>query len=721
MCLGPQRSATFPVTSAGLHFCPHRRETGGDPGRQRCPPSEPTISHPGGDVHLLSTIRTLAFGTGLLALMAADGHQLAAQGAESRAQRFSRAFDDGTPANVTGHVTVFQLDRGDGTSTVSQSIRDERTGQWFELNFERGFPRLRSGARVRVWGRASGSQLYVAACCDSSITNMQVIDAAANAVVGEQRTLVLIGDVLDAQVACPTDSVRDMLFAPTPAVLDQDGTGLSVNAEYLASSYGKVSWSGQLIRSTLNIRTTDACDLSQYSATLDANALASGINVDSFPHKLYVLPPLSQCPFIGASTVGGNSTSSFSLSCTTRGLYSHELGHAIGMMHAASYYDAFTAGSGDYDNLLAEYNDYSDSMGASGWQLRGFNAPHREQMGWLPSGATRLVTESGRYQLAPLSIDPSAASAPQVLKIPRSEGGFVYLSYRGGQGLDKYAPSYAPMVSVHRYGAPTESLSGFTVLYATLANGLSGRDTFTDPVNGITVRMLSGFGSIPGAGALVDVTVQAACVRTRPALVVSPRDQSGAAGGSPNYAISVTNNDAPSCPAATFSLGGAVPAGWSGGLSSDVLTLAPGTSGQATLTVTSAGTSAAGTYTTHVNTSDTASVTHAASTDATYTILDTAAPSSPLKLTATAVTKSKLVKLSWGAASDNVGVSFYMISKNGSTVTTTTGTSWSDLDWKAGATYSYIVRAVDAAGNISQPGNTATVNLGGGSGGGKNR
>jgi hypothetical protein len=668
-------------------------------------------------VHSASNIRPVIFIATLLAVAVAGGHDVRAQGPAAAAQLFARGWENGKPASITGQVSVFQTDDAAGNSSVSQSIRDERTGEWLVLRFESGFPRLRSGARVRITGRRAGSEMYVAGCCDGSITNVEVMSQPSASVSGDQRALVMIGDLSDAAVPCTTENVRDTLFAPAPATLDEFGTGLSINAEHQASSYGRVTWSGQVTRTTLNIRTTDACDLAQYSAMLDAHAAASGIDVASFPRKLYVFPQIAACPFIGASTVGSTPSSSFSLSCTNRGLYSHELGHALGMSHAASYYDAYTAGSGQYNNLLAEYNDYSDSMGSSGWELRGFNAPHREQMGWLTQSATQIVTESGRYSLAPLSIDPSSATAPQVIKIPRSEGGFYYLSYRGGQGYDRYSRSYIPQVSVHRFGAPSEAVSGFTVLYATLADGLTGRDTFTDPVNGITVRMVSGYGSTPGPGAVVDIDLQQACVRTAPALQITPQNQSGAAGGSPSYAISITNQDAANCPAATFSLSDIVPTGWSGSLSSDTLTLAPGVNGQAVLTVTSAASSAAGTYTTRVNTSGSASIVHAASTDATYTIVDTVAPSQPLALTASAVNKSKQIKLTWQASTDNVGVSFYLVSRDGATVGTTTATDWNDSAWTQGATYEYVVRAVDAAGNTSQPSNTAAITLSGGGGG----
>jgi parallel beta-helix repeat protein len=88
---------------------------------------------------------------------------------------------------------------------------------------------------------------------------------------------------------------------------------------------------------------------------------------------------------------------------------------------------------------------------------------------------------------------------------------------------------------------------------------------------------------------------------------------------------------------------------------------------------------------------------------------DTTPPSTPTNLQATAVSSST-VDLSWGASSDNVGVTGYDIFRNGSLHTTVgTVTSYSDTTVSPSTTYSYQVRAKDAAGNLSGFSNTATA------------
>ncbi|GLW10747.1 chitinase [Microtetraspora sp. NBRC 13810] len=98
---------------------------------------------------------------------------------------------------------------------------------------------------------------------------------------------------------------------------------------------------------------------------------------------------------------------------------------------------------------------------------------------------------------------------------------------------------------------------------------------------------------------------------------------------------------------------------------------------------------------------------------------DTTAPSVPGNLRSTGTTSSS-VSLAWNAATDNVGVTGYNVYRGTTLVTTVTGTSYTDTGRAASTSYSYTVRARDAAGNLSGVSNTlnATTQPGGGGGGG---
>jgi chitodextrinase len=88
---------------------------------------------------------------------------------------------------------------------------------------------------------------------------------------------------------------------------------------------------------------------------------------------------------------------------------------------------------------------------------------------------------------------------------------------------------------------------------------------------------------------------------------------------------------------------------------------------------------------------------------------DTTPPNAPSNPSANP--GDRQVSLSWGASTDNVGVTGYRVFRNGNQVAAVGGStlSYTDVGLVNGATYSYTVRAVDAAGNVSSDSNTATA------------
>src|SRR6266480_1030261 len=90
---------------------------------------------------------------------------------------------------------------------------------------------------------------------------------------------------------------------------------------------------------------------------------------------------------------------------------------------------------------------------------------------------------------------------------------------------------------------------------------------------------------------------------------------------------------------------------------------------------------------------------------------DTTPPVTPTGLTAAAA-GSTGANLSWGASTDNVGVTGYIVRRNGVQVATPATTSYADTGLSAATTYSYTVAARDAAGNTSPNSATASVTTG---------
>ena len=431
------------------------------------------------------------------------------------------------------------------------------------------------------------------------------------------------------------------------------------------------------------------------------------------------------------------------------------------------------------------------------------------------------VTQSGLYDIAPLEADPSMATQVVVIAKPDT-GEKYYLSYRHAIGFDSNVDGvYLDRLSVHRYKG--DGSASRTWLLAALADG----ESFVDAINGFTVSMVSH--GPTGATARVEFGPTNTCTAAAPALTVSPSTQTGAAGSSVSYDVSVTNHDSLSCGASTFALARTLPANWSGLVSPANLTLEPAATGYAVFTVTSALGATAATYGVNVTTSDVLSAAHGVSAPASYAVIapcvrstptvsasptnraapagttvtyaltvanldsatcaastfqvlgswpagwsgaaslstialapgqissvtiqhhvairrgrwylsvaanvsdvsqaqrstsgamtysvqspsDTTPPGVPSGLAATANQKLKQVRLTWAASVDNVGVSGYRVLRNGILAATSSTTAWTDTQWVAGATNTYVVMAYDAAGNISAASNSVTVTLGG--------
>ena len=86
---------------------------------------------------------------------------------------------------------------------------------------------------------------------------------------------------------------------------------------------------------------------------------------------------------------------------------------------------------------------------------------------------------------------------------------------------------------------------------------------------------------------------------------------------------------------------------------------------------------------------------------------DTTPPTAPQNLSATPVSSSR-IDLSWGASTDNVSVANYKIYRNGAFWYQTSLLSYSDTGLTGNTTYSYYIKAVDAAGNVSASSNTVS-------------
>ena len=86
---------------------------------------------------------------------------------------------------------------------------------------------------------------------------------------------------------------------------------------------------------------------------------------------------------------------------------------------------------------------------------------------------------------------------------------------------------------------------------------------------------------------------------------------------------------------------------------------------------------------------------------------DVTAPSTPDGLAASATRDA--IALTWNPATDDTGVTAYEVWRDGARLATTPTTSFRDTDVAPDTSYGYAVRAVDAAGNTSEPSDTVVA------------
>lgn len=590
-----------------------------------------------------------------------------------------------TSVTKTGILHVIHVDDFDPQSShFLHLLEDPQTHTMHPLSFEvppadHEQAYLQTGAVITVRGTARDSSIVLAAGGSSNIS--LVAPALAPGSLGPQKTLVLVANFSDTQVACSTTDINNTMFA--------DPNGGSVDDLYQEASFGQASFSGVVQGPyTINYSSTSPCDYYSWATAAEAAAQAAGVVLSQYDRRVYVLPQQNSCGYIGLGTIGGNPSRAWIFTCDLDDVYAHELGHNLSVHHAST--------------PTNEYGDISDVMGYGGIGLRNFNAPHKEELGWLsatqPVPQLVTVTQSGVYRIAPLELSPTQITAPQVLKIPKSDTQeFYYFSYRQPVGFDaqlvSYLQPYFDRVNVHRYRG-----SGSVQTYFLTALANSG--SFVDAANGVTVTHVS-----HDANAAT-VQVSLGCSAAAPAISLAPATQNSKPGALVQYTMSVTNRDAAACSQSTMNLSASVPAGWTGTMSPNALTLAPGAQGTTVLSVTSAGSASGGNYNIQAKVLDSRVATHTATANAT-TALDSSPPSAPTNLTATVVNAQ--IRLAWKASTDNKGVSFYTVWRNGVQRVVTTGTSYTDTSTTVGMKYTYYVVASDQVGNTSAPSNTVSI------------
>jgi M6 family metalloprotease-like protein len=625
------------------------------------------------------------------------------------------------PVELEGELEVVYQDLKSGQSRLSHTLRLS-DGTRVPLRFvDPPPPHLLTGQHVRVSGQLAGGSLILYSANTSTTTTTPSTTTTQTAPLsntfGAQSTLVILVNFQDAPASQPW----------TPAQIESAVFASSGLSGYLEeASYGQTSLTGNVYGWYTIPVTSTTCDANQIATAANSAASASGANLSAYARLVYVFPYNSVCGWAGAGTIGGSPSQSWvngggtTTNTFNLGIFAHEMGHNLGLYHS----HGLNCGSVVLSGQCTQW-EYFDTLDVMGSGQGHYNSFQKERLGWLNYGSSPAITTataSGTYILAPYETTGPSSKTLKVLKFTNPTSGlsyYYYVEYRQGVGFDSFVSTMAAqningvLVRLAQEGAANSS--DLLEMNPSTSSSFSWPDialnvgaTYSDPDAGISITPQS-----VGSEATINVSIsQPGCVRALPGISISPSQPGAVAAGSTvNYTISVTDNDSSSCGASTFNLQPSIVYGWTDTLSASQLTLSPGSSSSAMLSVTSAANSNDGTDTIGVTATNTADFVYAGAASATFSLGVAPPPPPPppsgpslavsLSVSGTSFTPPTTVPISAtvmnnGEAASGASVTFTLTAPNNSATTQTATTGSNGV-----APWNYRLGSKSAAGVYS--------------------
>ena len=563
-------------------------------------------------------------------------------------------------------------------------------GRRLKLQFPGAPPELLTGNRVRAHGSLQNNTLML-----TSDSSLQTVTPASAYTFGVQQTLVVLINFLDNATQ------------PYTAATAQSITFDQTRSFYLENSYQQTALNGTVagwFTIPLNSTSTDIWTI----ATLaEQAATAAGVDVASYPRRIYAFPHTTAFGWWGTGVVGGGTTSNPS-KVWINGSYAlrvvaHELGHNFGDYHSHSS-SCDSAGC-----TTSEYGDDRDVMGATAAHLNAFQ---KERLGWLNYGTSPPIisaSQTSTYWIDAFEPYSTSPKAVKILKAVDANGKRIwyYVESRARLGFDSNLSAGV----VVRTGSEASGNSSYQIdldpASTTVDRLLDPGQTFVDPAIGLSITALSS----DVTGALVNVSfggTSTPCAPANPTVTLSSsQSQAVKAGTTISYTASVKSNDSAACTASAFSLTATVPSGWTAALASSSLTIGPGSTTTTTLQVTSSAASSGGSYTVSESATNGQDTTKSGSGSATYTIimpLSVKMVTDQASYTTNQTIKISATVLAGTSAAAGAGVGFKVTRSDGSTASGSATTNAAGV-----ASYSVRLKPKDPVGTY-QVSATATLN-----------
>lgn len=536
----------------------------------------------------------------------------------------------GQQVQLEGQLEIIHQDFKDGHSRLVYTLK-QADGTRIPLHFTKQAPtHLLTGDHVQASGTMSGGSLLLYSGGNVSQTGSGSTTSSIPVpyTFGPQQTLVILVNFQD-------DAVQPFTVADVQN--EFFGTGNTLNSFVLENSYGQTWFTGDVTGWYTMPMTVANCTLDTLATYAQNFATSNGYKLANYTRQVYMFPQISACSgegFGGTSTVGGNPSQTWLNGGASLQLLDHEMGHAFGLWHSHQL-DCGASAINCSNGTVVEYGDLIDTMGTPQDVSLHYNAFQKERLGWLNYGSSpkiQTVTTSGTYTIT----EYETGAGPNALKILQSTDPttgaktWYYLEARQGIGFDspiasEFAQNETTGVLLHLGTDGNASSSELldmtpatptTQWYYDLA--LVAGQSFQDSTAGVAFTPTA----VSSTGATVQITMNgSSCSAANPTVSISPSQSQYVASGTPvNFTVTVTDNDSSSCAPAAFNLSGTVPAGWAGVLSTGALSLSPGKSGSATLSVTSPVGTADGSYNVAVSATNASATSYSGSAAATYLI-----------------------------------------------------------------------------------------------------
>jgi hypothetical protein len=488
---------------------------------------------------------------------------------------------------------------------------------------------------------------------------------------------VVLFTFADAPTVLPASpaTVRSVVF---------DGA-TSVNAYYQDVSYGQLSLQGAVFGPYTIPSSNIGCDWRTWGTQAREAAIGAGAALSSYQYTVYAFPSAPACGWAGLAYMPGSEA--WINNAMNLRVVAHELGHNFGTHHASTIAcgTVVLAASGC---TTSEYGDPFTVMGSATQRLH--TAYARAEYGYLAD--TQTVSASGAFTLAPA--DFAGGTQPRQLRIARGDGTYLFLEFRQPHApFDDFPAGDAAVNGVlARIDTDFNTYTQTKLLDAhpggSFADAAFGAgESWRDPVSGVTLTVVS----VSPAGAAVTLQF-GATTDTQPP--TTPGALTAVVSGANAIRLAWSASTDNSGTVAGYRI-------WRGGTKIADVT---------GLTYTDGGLASGATYAYTVAAFDAAgNLSPVASVSATTTTQDTQPPSAATNLRAQ-VQRARRVQLTWTAAADNVGVVGYRVFRNGVQIATSATTAYRDAPSTRG-TLTYVVVAVDAAGNAGPTSNAASATM----------